>query len=145
MQIWLSTFLIFPAASWSHKIALLRMQFLVFPIKWMSPNVLTLNPSKTEFLIIGLPQQLSQLSSPTIRLPNIVILLFVDSARNLVIVLLCSTFLICLLIMLPQSSGFPTHTKVDWSHYCFNNCYFSHSLQSRLLQLSSTQSFNYSK
>ena len=30
---------------------------------WMSANFLTLNPSETEFLIIGLPQQLSKFSS----------------------------------------------------------------------------------
>ena len=49
----------------------------------MSSNFLSLNPSNTEFLIIGLPQQLSKLSNPTIHLPNNVILTPVDSARNL--------------------------------------------------------------
>ena len=49
----------------------------------MSYNFLSLNPSKTEFLIIGLPQQLSKLRSPTIHLPNDVTLTPVDSARNL--------------------------------------------------------------
>ena len=51
----------------------------------MSANFLSLNPSKTEFLIIGLPQQLSKLRSPTIhlRLPNDVTLTPVDSALNL--------------------------------------------------------------
>ena len=48
---------------------------------WMSSNFLSLNPSKTEFLIIGLPQ-LSKLRSPTIHLPNDVTLTLVDSARN---------------------------------------------------------------
>ena len=52
----------------------------------MSSNFLSLNPSKTEFLIIGLSQQLSKLRSPTIHLPNDVTLTpveAVDSARNL--------------------------------------------------------------
>ena len=49
----------------------------------MSSNFIFLNPSKTEFLIIGLPQQLSKLRSPTIHLPNDVTLTPVDSARNL--------------------------------------------------------------
>jgi len=40
-------------------------------------------PSKTEFLIFGLPQQLSKLNNPTIYLPNNVILSPIDSARNL--------------------------------------------------------------
>ena len=49
----------------------------------MSSNFLSLNPSKTDFLIIGLPQQLSKLRSPTIHLPNDVTLTPVDYARNL--------------------------------------------------------------
>jgi len=51
----------------------------------MSSNFLSLNPSKTEFLIFGLPQQLSEINNPTIHLglPNNVILSPVDSARNL--------------------------------------------------------------
>jgi len=48
---------------------------------WLSSNFLTLNPSKTEFLIFGLPQQLSELYIPTIHLPNNV--LPVESARDL--------------------------------------------------------------
>ena len=50
---------------------------------WVSTNFLTLKPSKTEFLVIGLAQPLSKLSSPAIRLPNNVTLLPVDSAQNL--------------------------------------------------------------
>jgi len=37
-------------------------------------NFLSLNPSKTEFLIFGIPQQLSKLNNPTIHQPNNVIL-----------------------------------------------------------------------
>jgi len=44
---------------------------------------MSLNPSKTEFHIFGLPQQLSKLNNPTIHLPNDVILSPVDSARIL--------------------------------------------------------------
>jgi hypothetical protein len=46
-------------------------------------NFLSLNPSKTEFLIIGLRQQLAKLNHPTISLPNSVTLCPVKSARNL--------------------------------------------------------------
>ena len=49
----------------------------------MSSNFLSLNPSKTEFLVIGLPKQLERLNHPTIHLPKDVILSPVDSARNL--------------------------------------------------------------
>jgi len=44
-------------------------------------NFLSLIHYKTEFLIFGLPQQLSKLNNPTIHLPN-----NVDSARNLGVV-----------------------------------------------------------
>jgi hypothetical protein len=47
------------------------------------PTFFLSNPSKTEFLIIGLPQQLSKLNSPVIHLPNNVTLSPVTSARNL--------------------------------------------------------------
>jgi hypothetical protein len=50
---------------------------------WMSANFLSLNPSKTEFLIIGLPQQLSKLNSPSLHLPDNITLSPVDFARNL--------------------------------------------------------------
>jgi hypothetical protein len=53
----------------------------------MSANFLTLDPSKTEFLVIGLSQQLSMFKSPTIHLPNNVTLTPVDSARNLGVIL----------------------------------------------------------
>jgi len=52
----------------------------------MSPNFLSLNLSKTEFLVFGLPQQLSKLNNPTILLPNNIIFSPVDSARNLGII-----------------------------------------------------------
>ena len=49
----------------------------------LSSNFLPVNPSKTEFLIIGLPKQLGKLNHPTIHLPIDVSLSHVDSARNL--------------------------------------------------------------
>ena len=48
----------------------------------MSSNFLSLNPSETEFLLVGLAQQLSKLSNPIIHLPNNVTLSPVHSARN---------------------------------------------------------------
>jgi hypothetical protein len=56
--------------------------------KWMSSNFLSLNPSKTEYLIIGLRQQLAKLSHPTISLPNSVTLCPVKSARNFGVIFL---------------------------------------------------------
>lgn len=50
---------------------------------WMSANLLTLNPSKTEFLLIGLKQQLSKISSPSLTLNSTTTILPSPSARNL--------------------------------------------------------------
>jgi len=60
----------------------------------MSSNFL---PSKTEFLIFGLPQQLSKLNNRTIHLPNNVVLSPFDSARNLSFAQLSSIFKSCFL------------------------------------------------
>ena len=37
----------------------------------MTANLLSLNPSKTEFMLIGLPQQISKISNPSLSLPSI--------------------------------------------------------------------------
>ena len=47
----------------------------------MSSNCLTLNPSKTEFLVIGLPKRLEKLNHLHLRID--VVLSPVDSARDL--------------------------------------------------------------
>jgi hypothetical protein len=53
---------------------------------WMSANLLCLNQSKSEFMVIGLPKQLSKLDKPSLSMPDNTILLPVDSARNLGII-----------------------------------------------------------
>jgi hypothetical protein len=53
----------------------------------MASNFLTLNPSKTEFLIIWLPKQLAKLHKPVLVLPDNIIVTPVTSARNLGIIL----------------------------------------------------------
>jgi len=60
---------------------------------WMSSNFLFLNPSKTEFLIFGLPQQFSKLNNPKIHLPNNIILSPVDIVRNLGVIMSYFSFL----------------------------------------------------
>jgi len=50
---------------------------------WMSANLLALNPTKTEFLLIGRPQQLSKLTSHSLSLTSDVSLTPVHFARNL--------------------------------------------------------------
>ena len=49
---------------------------------WMTANLLSLNPSKTEFMLIGLPQQISKISSPSLSLPSNHHITHTDSARN---------------------------------------------------------------
>jgi len=72
----------FSALDFSHNITHLE-NTITNVANWMSSNFLSRNPSKTEYLIFGLPQQLSKLNNSTIHLPNNVILSPVDSARNL--------------------------------------------------------------
>ena len=50
---------------------------------WMSANLLSLNPSKTEFLVIGLPQQLAKLTHPSLTINSNTILQPATHARNL--------------------------------------------------------------
>jgi hypothetical protein len=50
---------------------------------WMSANLLSLNQSKTEFLLIGLPKQLSKVSDAALLMPSNVSITPSDSARNL--------------------------------------------------------------
>jgi hypothetical protein len=75
-------FMSFSAADFSFNVTHLE-QTISKVSSWMSSNFLSLNPSKTEFLLIGLPQQLKKINSPTIHLPNGVTLSPVTSARNL--------------------------------------------------------------
>ena len=49
----------------------------------MSANLLMLNPSETEFLLIGLPKQLSKIENPSLSMTPTVTLSPVSSARNL--------------------------------------------------------------
>ena len=55
----------FSAIDFSHNIAHLE-QSVSNVYNWISSNFLSLNPSKTEFLVIGLPKQLEKLNHPTI-------------------------------------------------------------------------------
>ena len=53
---------------------------------WMASNFLSLNPSKTEFLLIGMPIQLSKLHNQSLLLPDNTTIAPVHSARNLGII-----------------------------------------------------------
>ena len=53
---------------------------------WMASNFLSLNPAKTEFLLIGLPAQLSKIHNPTLTISSNTTIQPVSSARNLGII-----------------------------------------------------------
>src|SRR6218665_2151300 len=62
-------FISFSPASFSTSIA--HLFSVVNQIsQWMSSNLLCLNPSKTEFIIIGLPAQIKKIPDSSIRLSN---------------------------------------------------------------------------
>ena len=75
-------FISFVASKFSDKIAHLQTT-VDFVSQWMSSNLLTLNQSKTEFLLFGLPAQLLKISDPSLLMPSNVIITPTSSARNL--------------------------------------------------------------
>ena len=50
---------------------------------WMSANLLSLNPSKTEFLVIGLPKQLAKINNPQLVIDPNTVVTPATHARNL--------------------------------------------------------------
>ena len=61
-----------------------RLQHVLQSIAdWMTSNLLSLNPSKTEFLLIGLRQQLAKIPEPSLTLSDSTIVSPASSARNL--------------------------------------------------------------
>ena len=50
---------------------------------WMTANLLSLNPSKTKYMLIGLRPQISKISNPSLSLPLNHPITHTDSARNL--------------------------------------------------------------
>ena len=62
---------------------ILRLQDTISNVfDWMSSNVLSLNHSKTEFLLIGLPKQLSKIHNPVIQMSPDVFISPVSAAHN---------------------------------------------------------------
>jgi len=53
---------------------------------WLTSNFLSVNPCKTEFLLIGLIQQLAKVNQPDLHLPDNTTVTPVTNARNLGIV-----------------------------------------------------------
>ena len=78
-------FLSFSAITFSENILLLQNTISNIS-SWMASNFLSLNPAKTEFLLIGLPAQLSKIHNPTLTISSNTTIQPVSSARNLGII-----------------------------------------------------------
>ena len=78
-------FLSFSADTFSENILLLQNTISNIS-SWMASNLLSLNPAKTEFLLIGLPAQLSKIHNPTLTISSNTTIQPVSSARNLGII-----------------------------------------------------------
>ena len=75
-------FISFSPQAFSASVSQLQSAFSLVST-WMSANLLSLNPSKTEFLVIGLPQQISKLNNPTFTIDPTTVLQPATFARNL--------------------------------------------------------------
>ena len=78
-------FLSFSADTFSENILLFQNTISNIS-SWMASNFLSLNPAKTEFLLIGLPAQLSKIHNPTLTISSNTTIQPVSSARNLGII-----------------------------------------------------------
>ena len=75
---------LFPFAHKTFNTAITQLQDMISDISsWIIANLLSLNPSKTEYMLIGLPQQISKIFNPSISLPSNHPIIPTDSARNL--------------------------------------------------------------
>jgi Reverse transcriptase (RNA-dependent DNA polymerase) len=75
-------FISFSPTSFNSKTQSLQ-QTISAVTNWMSANFLSLNPSKSEFIIIGLPKQLSKLIQPSLSMPGNITLMPVNTVKNL--------------------------------------------------------------
>ena len=78
-------FLSFSADAFSENILLLQNTISNIS-SWMASNFLSLNPAKTEFLLIGLPAQLAKIHNPPFTISSNTTIQPVSSARNLGII-----------------------------------------------------------
>ena len=76
----------FTPSSYSESVSVIQSTFQSVSL-WMSANFLDLNPSKTEFIVFGTPQQLQKLSDPVLKLSSDVIIKPATSVRNLGVIL----------------------------------------------------------
>ena len=68
----------------TYTTAITQLQDTISDISsWMTANLISLNPSKTEFMLQCLPQQIFKISNPSLSLPSNHPITSTDSTRNL--------------------------------------------------------------
>ena len=78
------TQLFFSFAPSLYPTSIIQLQSVIAQVSsWISANLLALNPSKTEFLVIGNPQQLSKLNNSQLTFDCNTIIVPAHHARNL--------------------------------------------------------------
>ena len=82
MLMTLSSSFLFSPCNFQQNIQLLQNTISEIS-SWMASNFLSLNSSKTEFLLIGLPTQLAKIDNPSLSMPSSTSIKPVDSATNL--------------------------------------------------------------
>jgi len=92
-------------------------------LSWMSANLLTLNTSKTEFLLIGLQQQVAKIIPHLIQYT-----LLVTVASFLMNILPFLTRYLLFLILLLTYSSTSLHLSICWSQNSQHHCYLHRSL-----------------
>ena len=106
---------------------------------WMAFNFLSLNSSKTEFLLIGLPTQLAKIDNPSLSMPSSTSIKPVASARNLGDIFDSNLFFSDQISYISKTCF--AHIR-DLRHirnyfrslYCLHYCNFTYSFQTWLLQ-----------
>jgi len=75
---------LFSPQSYTGTSNIVHLQCIITQVSsWMSANLLSLNPNRTKFLVIGTEQQLSKLSNPVLAIDPNTIITPVISAWNL--------------------------------------------------------------
>ena len=78
-------YLSFNAENFTKNIELLQKTISEIS-SWMATNFLSLSPSKTEFLLIGLPAQLAKIGNPFLSRPSNIATKLVPSVKNLIVI-----------------------------------------------------------
>ena len=136
-------FLSFSTCNFPQNIQLL--QNIISEISsWMASNFLSLNSSKIEFILIGLPTQLANVDNPSLSMPSNTSIKPVASAGNLGVIfdsnLSFSDHISYISKTCFAHSWSQTYLQYFWWHYRLHYCNFTYSFQNWLLQFTVSES-----